>query len=240
VAGTERALANKTIRAVDPHVYREESQNAGERQQTRQRDRDGPAGSHDGERRQASQQEALRDQSVATKGLISALGWSIAGTLRMAQMSLRATICWDSLRRRFLRLRSPAFTNPINGGRFRPTVSVRPALPDGTVALILRLARENPRWGYLRIVGELKKLGVSVSKSSVASVLRRHGLPPAPRREGPTWSEFLTAQAKAIVGTDFFHADTVFLRRYYVLFVIELSDASSTSSVPPPTRMARG
>jgi hypothetical protein len=104
----------------------------------------------------------------------------------------------------------------------------------------LRLARENPRWGYLRIVGELKKLGVSVSKSSVASVLRRHGLPPAPRREGPTWSEFLTAQAKAIVGTDFFHADTVFLRRYYVLFVIELSDASSTSSVPPPTRMARG
>jgi putative transposase len=84
------------------------------------------------------------------------------------------------------------------------------------------LARENPRWGYLRIVGELKKLGVTVSKTSVASVLRRHGLPPAPRREGPTWSEFLSAQAKGIVATDFFHVDTVLLRRYYVLFVIEL------------------
>jgi putative transposase len=61
-----------------------------------------------------------------------------------------------------------------------------------------------------------------VSKTSVSTVLRRHGLPPAPRREGPTWSEFLSAQAKGIVATDFFHVDTVLLRRYYVLFVIEL------------------
>ena len=122
----------------------------------------------------------------------------------------------------------------------------RPALPDGTVELILRLARENPRWGYLRIVGELKKLGVSVSKTSVASVLRRHGLPPAPRREGPTWSEFLTAQAKAIVATDFFHVDTVFLRRYYVLFVIELErrvvhvlGATTNPNGPWVTQVAR-
>jgi hypothetical protein len=98
----------------------------------------------------------------------------------------------------------------------------RPVLPSKTVDLILRLARENPQWDYLRIVGELKKLGISVSKTSVASVLRRHGLSPAPRREGPTWSEFLSAQAKGIVATDFFHVDTVLLRRYYVLFVIEL------------------
>jgi putative transposase len=90
------------------------------------------------------------------------------------------------------------------------------------VELICRLARQNPRWGYLRIVGELKKLGVTVSKTSVATVLRRHGLEPAPRGEGPTWSEFLSAQAKGIVATDFFHVDTVLLRRYYVLFVIEL------------------
>ena len=98
----------------------------------------------------------------------------------------------------------------------------RPALPKETMELICRLARENPRWGYLRIVGELKKLGVMVSKTSVATVLRRHGLPPAPRREGPTWSEFLSEGAKGIVATDFFHVDTVLLRRYYVLFVIEL------------------
>ncbi|MGD0945277.1 MAG: helix-turn-helix domain-containing protein, partial [Acidimicrobiales bacterium] len=56
----------------------------------------------------------------------------------------------------------------------------RPRLPADTVELILRLARENPRWGYLRIVGELKKLGVTVSKGSVANVLRHHRLPPAP------------------------------------------------------------
>lgn len=98
----------------------------------------------------------------------------------------------------------------------------RPALPNETVELIVRLARENPRWGYLRIVGELKKLGVTVSKGSVATVLRLHGLPPAPRRAGPTWTEFLRAQAKGIVATDFFTVDTVRLRRYYVLFVIEV------------------
>jgi putative transposase len=63
----------------------------------------------------------------------------------------------------------------------------RPPLPDEAVELICRLARENPRWGYLRIVGELKKLGVAVSKGTVAAVLRRHGLPPAPRRLGPSW-----------------------------------------------------
>jgi transposase len=68
-----------------------------------------------------------------------------------------------------------------------------PGLAKETVELSCRLGRENPRWGYLRIVGELKKLGVTVSKTSVATVLRRHGLPPAPRREGPTWTQFLSA-----------------------------------------------
>jgi len=98
----------------------------------------------------------------------------------------------------------------------------RPSLPQETVELIVRLARENPRWGYLRIVGELKKLGVAVSKTSAAVVLRRHRLPPAPRRSGHTWSEFLRAQAKGIVATDFFTVDTITLRRFYVLFVIEI------------------
>jgi transposase InsO family protein len=121
-----------------------------------------------------------------------------------------------------------------------------PPLSEETVELIFRLARENPRWGYLRIVGELKKIGVSVSKTSVAAVLRRHGLPPAPRRAGPTWSEFLSAQAKGIVATDFFHVDTVFLRRYYVLFVIELErrvvhvlGATSNPNGPWVTQVAR-
>jgi transposase InsO family protein len=89
--------------------------------------------------------------------------------------------------------------------------------------LVLRLARENQRWGYLRIQGELKKLGVSVSAGSICSLLRRHGLPPAPRRGGPSWKEFLAQQAAGIVACDFFCVETVWLRRLYVLFFIELS-----------------
>jgi len=85
----------------------------------------------------------------------------------------------------------------------------RPLLSEETVNLIVRLARENPRWGYLRIVGELKKVGVTVSKGSVANVLRRHQLRPAPRRAGPTWTEFLRTQAKGILPTDYFIVDTV-------------------------------
>ena len=98
----------------------------------------------------------------------------------------------------------------------------RPGLAPESMELIWRLAKENPRWGYLRIVGELKKLGVTVSKTSVATGLRRHGLSPAPRRQGPTWTQFLSAQAKGIVATDFFHVDTVFFRRFSVWFVIEV------------------
>lgn len=122
----------------------------------------------------------------------------------------------------------------------------RPALAQGTVELVVRLARENPRWGYLRIVGELKKLGVAVSKTSVASVLRRHRLPPAPRRSGPTWSDFLRVQAKGILATDFFTVDTVTLRRFYVLFVIEIErrrvhllGATANPNGPWVTQVAR-
>ena len=104
-----------------------------------------------------------------------------------------------------------------------PAPPTRSSCPSrGDCGADLPLGEGEPRWGYLRIVGELKKLGVTVSKTSVATVLRRHGLPPAPRREGPTWSQFLSTQAKGIVATDFFHVDTVLLRRYYVLFVIEV------------------
>jgi len=66
----------------------------------------------------------------------------------------------------------------------------RPGLPSDTVELVLRLARENPRWGYLRIVGQCAKLGVALSPTSVRNILRRHHLGPAPRRDGPTWVEF--------------------------------------------------
>jgi hypothetical protein len=87
---------------------------------------------------------------------------------------------------------------------------------------VLRLARENPRWGYQRIAGELTKLDLSVSPSIVRRLLARAGLGPAPRRSGPSWRAFLRAQAASIVACDFFTVETAFLRRYYVLFFIEL------------------
>jgi transposase InsO family protein len=96
------------------------------------------------------------------------------------------------------------------------------ALDDQVVALVLRLAQENPRWGYLRIVGECRKLGVPISATSVRNVLRRQRLRPAPRTSGPSWPEFLRAQAAGTLACDFFHVDTVTLRRLYVLFFIDL------------------
>ena len=98
----------------------------------------------------------------------------------------------------------------------------RPPIPAATRELVLRLARENQRWGYQRIAGELAKLGFSVSPSTVRRLLACAGLGPAPRRSGPSWREFLRAQAASIVACDFFTVETAFLRRYYVLFFIEL------------------
>jgi hypothetical protein len=106
---------------------------------------------------------------------------------------------------------------------YRRRNRVAPNALDGEVVdLVLRLARENPRWGYLRIVGECRKLGVTVSATSVRKVLRRHRIEPAPRRSGPSWSEFLRAQAAGTLACDFFHVDTVMLRRVYALFFVEL------------------
>ena len=98
----------------------------------------------------------------------------------------------------------------------------RPGLDPETVELITRLARENPRWGYLRIRGELLRLGVRVSATAIRTVLRRHGLGPAPRRSGPSWSEFLRSQARGILGFDFLTVETAWFRTLYVLFAIEL------------------
>ncbi len=98
----------------------------------------------------------------------------------------------------------------------------RPSIDANTRDLVLRLARENPRWGYQRIAGELNKLGLAVSPSTVRRVLARAGLRPTPRRSGPTWREFLRAPAADIVACDFFCVETALLRRYYVLFFIEL------------------
>jgi hypothetical protein len=98
----------------------------------------------------------------------------------------------------------------------------RRGLDPSVVELVLRMARENPRWGYQRIVGECAKLGVAVSATSVRSILRHHRLGPAPRRSGPTWTQFLRAQAGGVLACDFLTVETIGLSRLYVLFVIEL------------------
>ncbi len=98
----------------------------------------------------------------------------------------------------------------------------RPPLDDNLQQLIVRLAQENPRWGYQRIKGELLRLGVQVSATAIQSTLRRYGLDPAPRRATTTWRTFLRQQAAGIVACDFLTVDTIWLRRLYVLFFIEL------------------
>ena len=104
-------------------------------------------------------------------------------------------------------------THPVRPGR--------PAIPAGLRALVLRLATENPTWGYRRIHGELAGLGYQIGASTVWTILHAAGIHPAPRRAGPSWSEFLRAQAHAILACDLFHLETITLRRLYAFFVIE-------------------
>jgi putative transposase len=99
----------------------------------------------------------------------------------------------------------------------------RPPIDPRIRALVLRLAGENPTWGHRRIQGELVRLGHTVAASTVWKILHRAGVEPAPRRAGPTWQQFLTAQARGIVACDFFTVDTVFFKRIYVLFFLELA-----------------
>jgi putative transposase len=100
----------------------------------------------------------------------------------------------------------------------------RPGRPSTTAVirkLVIRMATENPTWGHRRVQGELVKLGHPIASSTVWQILHDAGIDPAPRRTGPTWKQFLTAQARGILAADFVHVDTVLLRRLYALIVIE-------------------
>jgi len=107
------------------------------------------------------------------------------------------------------------WTYPHRRGRPRVAAELR--------ELILRLARENPTWGYRRVHGELCRLGYRIGASTVWTILQRAGVAPAPMRSAVTWRQFLRAQAEGVLAVDFFTVDTVLLKRLYVLFVIEVA-----------------
>jgi putative transposase len=156
----------------------------------------------------------LRRQSAPPKlswtdrALLSAMSRLLPRRLRLHRIvSPRTLLRWHT------HLVARRWTYPRRPGR--------PSVQQNIRTVVLRMARENPTWGYRRIQGELIGLGHQIAASTVWNILKAAGTDPAPQRSGPTWKQFLTAQAHAILAIDFAHVDTVFLRRLYVLILIE-------------------